>query len=110
MFNVNLPSVHGREGIKNFCENLYSRTSARNFEILEIVEGVDIVMVEWRVQMTFRAGAKIGPWELAEPFDVALRGINKFEFVSDSRLIHCLRIYHETSTVAQLAQSHAKKS
>ncbi len=108
VYNVNLPPVNGKDGVRIFCENLYARTSKRQFKVIETAEGKDCVMIEWQAKLDFRLGAKIGPWELASPFEVELRGINKFEFATGTNLIRCLRIYHETTSVAQLAQKNAK--
>lgn len=109
VYNVNLPAMFGKDGVKAFCENLYARTSLRNFDVLAVLEGEECVLAEWKAQLTFRAGAKVGPFEITYPFDAELRGVNKFEFAVGTNLVHTLRIYHETSTVSQLAQSHAKK-
>jgi hypothetical protein len=109
VYNVNLPPFRGKDGVKSFCQNLYERTASRQFQTVDIAEGPDFIMAEWQVKMTFRQGAKIGNIEVGEPFDVQLRGINKFEFLPNSDKIRCLRIYHETSSVSQKAQQYAKK-
>lgn len=108
VYNANFPPVQGKPGVRGFCEGLYARTSARRFECLEVLVGGDTIMAEWKVKMTFRAGAKIGPFEIERPFDVELRGVNKFEFLPGSNLVRCLRTYHETTTVTQKAQANAK--
>lgn len=108
VFNVNMPTVTGKAGIKAFCENLYDRTEFREFEVLVIANDGDFVFTEWRTHLKFREGAKIGPFELATSFEVELRGVNSFEFEANSELIKCLRVYHETTTVARLASEHAK--
>jgi limonene-1,2-epoxide hydrolase len=107
VFNVNLPPVQGKGGIKSFCDNLYARTERREFEVIATAEEGDNAFAEWRVRMKFRAGAKLGLIELGRPFEVELRGVNLFEFVPGSDLIKILRVFHETSTVAKLAQEHA---
>jgi limonene-1,2-epoxide hydrolase len=107
VYNVNFPKFAGKEGIRAFCENLYARTSARNFQIVSIAQGEgNVIMAHWEVTMSFRPGAKVGSFELARGFDVSLQGINKFMF-DDSGRIHELRVFHETSTVAQLAKENA---
>ena len=108
VFNVNMPPVQGKAGITAFCQNLYDRTERREFEVLTVAEAGDKALAEWRVRMSFRPGAKIGPFELASGFDVELRGVNSFEFEPGSELISTLRVYHETTTVARLAGEHAK--
>ncbi len=109
VFNVNMPPVKGKAAIQAFCENLYDRTERREFEVLTVAETTDKALAEWRVRMTFRPGAKIGPFELASGFEVELRGVNSFEFEPGSDSLHCLRVYHETTTVARLAGEHANK-
>ena len=109
VYNVNLPPTRGRDGVRAFCQNLYERTASRQFKTIDVAEGRDFIMAEWKVNMTFRRGAKVGDMEVMQPFDVQLRGINKFEFLPNSDRIMCLRIYHETSTVAQKAKEFAKK-
>lgn len=106
VYNVNFPKFAGKEEIRSFCENLYARTSARNFQIISIAQEGNAIMAHWEVTMSFRPGAKLGPFELARGFDVSLQGINKFIF-DDSGLIRELRVFHETSTVAQLAKENA---
>lgn len=108
--NVNFPPVHGHEGIMAFCDNLYGRTRSRKFTVLTVAATQDAVMAEWSADLTFREGAKVGPWELASDFTASLRGINKFEFAPGTDKIRTLRIHHETTTVADLARSHAKNS
>ena len=108
--NAAFPPVSGHHGVKGFCENLYARTSSRQFKVISLLEGEDLALAEWQVRMKFRPGAVLGPCTLAEGFDVELRGVNKFEFRPDCNLISCLRVYHETSTVARLAAERAKKS
>jgi limonene-1,2-epoxide hydrolase len=108
VYNVNLPPVRGREGITAFCQNLYARTSARKFSVLTVATSLDTVMAEWTAELTFRPGAKVGPVELASGFTASLRGVNKFEFAPGTDKISTLRVFHETSTVAELARSHAK--
>jgi limonene-1,2-epoxide hydrolase len=108
VFNVNMPPVRGKAGIKAFCDNLYDRTERREFEVLTTAQEGDMAFAEWRVRMTFRAGAKVGPCELASPFEVELRGVNSFEFEPGSELIKTMRVYHETTTVARLAGEHGK--
>ena len=109
VFNVNRPPVSGKNGLQEFCEDFYRRTSARDFTIISITASPDVIMAEWQAKITFRAGAQIGPYQLAQNFTVDLRGVNKFEFAANTNLIRCLRIYHETTTVAQLAEKHALK-
>ncbi len=109
IYNVNFPPFRGVEGIRNFCENFAARTSHRQFEILDVLEKGNTVMAEWKAKLKYRAGARVGDLELAEPFEAELAGINKFEFEEGTNLIKLLRIYHETTTVSQLAQKHAKK-
>lgn len=57
------------------------------------------MVVEWKVEMTFRQGAVIGPYTLANPFTVHLRGVNVFEFSPNCNLIAALWVYHETTTI-----------
>lgn len=108
VYNVNFPVFKGIDGVRLFCEGLYSRTSKRKFEILEISKSKNKIMVEWQTKLTFRAGIKIAQWQVSEPFEAEFGGVNVFEFLPGSNKIKCLRIYHETSTVAQLAQLHSK--
>ncbi len=110
VYNVNLPPVRGKDGVRAFCENLYARTSARQFRVLDSAISHDSVMIEWQAKLSFRAGAKIGSWEVVSPFEAELRGVNKFEFTPGTDFIRCLRIYHETTTVSQLAQKNGKPS
>ena len=105
VYNVNFPPFRGKDGIRAFCQNLFERTATRQFNIVDIAENRDFVMAEWTVNMTFREGAKLGHLKLTKPFDVELRGINKFEFEPNSDKIKCLRIYHETTTVLQKAEA-----
>jgi limonene-1,2-epoxide hydrolase len=107
VYNVNFPKFAGKDGIRAFCENLYARTSARNFQIVSVAQGDgNAIMAHWEATMSFRPGAKLGPFELARGFDVSLQGINKFVF-DESGSICELRIFHETTTVAQLAKENA---
>ncbi|MFZ1682800.1 MAG: nuclear transport factor 2 family protein [Candidatus Zixiibacteriota bacterium] len=106
VYNVNLPPFEGKDRIRQFCEDLYGRTSKRKFELVAYAEGSDFAIAEWSAKLSFREGAKIGPWTLGKPFEVDLRGVNKFEFDSGSTLISCLRVYHETTTVAKFAQEN----
>lgn len=109
VYNVNFPPFHGKDGVKAFCQGLYDRTAYRQFQLINSAEAGDVVFAEWQVKMAYRQGAKIGNLELAEPFDIQLRGVNKFEFLPNSDKIQILRIYHETSSVPQKAQQFAKK-
>lgn len=109
VFNAGLPAVKGQEGVKGFCENLYSRTSAREFKVLAIFEDGDAAVAEWEVSIRFRADANVAGHVLATGFDVQLRGMNKFDFRANSDLVSCLRVYHETSSVAKLAAENAKR-
>lgn len=106
VYNTNFPKFVGKEGIRAFCDNFYARTSARNFQVIAIAEGENNLMAHWEVIMTFRPGAQVGPFVLGRGFDVCLQGINKFVFDA-SGLICELRIFHETTTVAQLAKDCA---
>jgi hypothetical protein len=106
--NAAMPPVSGHVGIRSFCENLYARTSARQFEVLSVLEGQGRAMAEWKVKMTFATGAAVGPHTLASSFEVELRGVNVFEFAPGGDKIDQLRVFHETSTVARLAAEHAR--
>ena len=108
--NAAFPPVTGHDGLKGFAGGLYTRTSARQFVTLKIFENNDDAAAEWEVEMTFRAGAVIGPHTLSKPFTVRLRGVNVFEFKKNSEVITKMSVYHETSTVARLAAEHATKS
>ena len=110
MYNVSRQRYVGKDGVRTFCTGLYAHTSKRDFEVLEVVEGESAVMVEWRADMTFPAGADVRQGQLAESFDIELRGINKFEFSPGSDLVRCLRIYHDASALARLAEAHVKAS
>jgi hypothetical protein len=76
--------------------------------VIALAEDGRFALAEWQADLAFRPGAKVGPFELSTGFNATLRGVNKFKFDGEG-LIKCLRIYHETSTVSQLAQQHAKK-
>lgn len=108
VYNAAQPPVTGLEAIRAFCENLYSRTSQRSFTIINLGVGEDFIMAEWTAKMIFCKGASIGPLTLEHSFDVDIRGINKFEFITGASLIGCLRVYHETTTVMTLARANAK--
>ena len=107
VFNAGFPPVKGQEGVKGFCENLYSRTSARQFTVLAIFENGDAAVAEWEVRMSFRAGANVAGHVLATGFEVQLRGMNKFDFKPNSDLVSCLRVFHETTSVGRLAKENA---
>lgn len=106
--NVNMPPFEGAAALEKFCDDLYARTSKREFQVIEVVERGTIAMAEWKGELDFREGATVGPWVLKSGFSVSIRGINKFEFDRETRKIKVLRIYHETTTVGQLAQKSSQ--
>lgn len=106
--NVNFPPFEGKEAIEKFCQGLYNRTSSRHFQIISTALADQQVMAHWNVEMRFRPHVKIGPFELEKGFDVALEGVNVFTFDNNNGAIKELKIFHETSTVAQLAKENAK--
>ncbi len=108
VYNVNLPKVAGLAGVKSFCENLYARTSKREFRVCTVATAPDVVMTHWQALLTFRPGAQIGPFRLAKGFEVTLQGVNKFDFDPGTALIRGLRIYHETTTVGTLAKENSE--
>lgn len=105
IYNVHLPVFRGREGIERYNSDFKGRIAYCEFEILEVLERENLALVEWKAELKYKKGAQVAGVEVAEPFILELRGVNRFDF-RDGK-IQCLRIYHETTTVVNLAKEHA---
>ena len=103
--NVHFPVYSGIEGIKNFCIDFQKRISHSTFEIIKILENDSLAMVEWGAVLTYKKGALVAGMEIKTPFNLKLRGINRFDFTDNK--ISCLRVYHETSTVIDLVKNNS---
>jgi hypothetical protein len=106
--NADLPPVFGREGVERYLGDLCARTLNRNFEVLGIDIGEDCAKAQWRVQMTFRAGARYGPFTFKDPFEAGLEGQTEFKFAPGTDYIRRLQILHES--ISRIAKANAKRA
>ena len=106
--NADLPPVFGREGVRSYLGDLCARTLNRNFEVLDIEAGEDSVKAQWRVQLTFRAGARYGPFTFKDPFEAGLEGQTEFKFIPGTDSINKLQILHES--ISRIAKANAKRT
>lgn len=105
--NAANPPSEGPTAVANLLNDFFTRTSERRFELLDAAEGDGEVFAAWMGHLTMTAGLRINDIVLAEPLNITLRGIERFQLSPEGKIVQ-LDIVHETTSIYRSAVEAAK--
>jgi ketosteroid isomerase-like protein len=100
--NAAQPPQHGIRGVREYVEVFRDRTSRRRFTLVSVAHATGVAYGSWEADLTFREGVHFGPAHTRRPFDLHLRGICRFKFDDEGKIVE-IDVAHETSSAMNLA-------
>ena len=89
--------------MRDYVSTFKSRTEQRTFKVEHIAQNNDVLFAWWDAKITFNEGISFGAITSAEPFTAELKGVCRFR-INSQGLFTELDVFHETTTVVQLAR------